>query len=170
MRKLLGIILSLLAVPALGQPGPPPSPFLQNGQRIQPQSSNSCLTMPSAVSGGCTGAGTINATGLYVDGVVVTPAGTLSPSTTVSGITSGYVLYNNAGNLGGIATTGTGNVVLSANPHLTGSVGIGTTNPRTALELAGVGVSLSITSTGSAANEKTWDIFAFENYLSFRRT
>jgi hypothetical protein len=43
-------------------------------------------------------------------------------TTTVSSGTSGYILYNNAGVLGNLATTGTGSVVLSANPTLTGTL------------------------------------------------
>jgi hypothetical protein len=42
-------------------------------------------------------------------------------STTISSGTSGNILYDNAGTLGNIATTGTGNVVLSASPTLTGT-------------------------------------------------
>ena len=44
---------------------------------------------------------------------------TLNTSTAVSGITSGSVLYNNSGVLGGAATSGSGNVVLATSATLT---------------------------------------------------
>ena len=46
---------------------------------------------------------------------------TIGTTTVISG-TSGYILYNNAGSLGNLATTGTGSVVLSASPTLTGTL------------------------------------------------
>jgi hypothetical protein len=50
---------------------------------------------------------------------------TLTNSTAIAGISSGYFLYNNSGLLAGAATTGTGNVVLSAAPTLTGVTTVG---------------------------------------------
>ena len=46
---------------------------------------------------------------------------TIGTTTVISG-TSGYILYNNAGSLGNLATTGTGSVVLSTSPTLTGTL------------------------------------------------
>ena len=48
------------------------------------------------------------------------PASSLTVgTTTISSGTSGYILYNNAGVLGNLATTGSGNVVLATSPTLT---------------------------------------------------
>jgi microcystin-dependent protein len=52
---------------------------------------------------------------------------TIGTTTVISG-TSGYILYNNAGSLGNLATTGTGSVVLSASPTLTGTLTAATAN------------------------------------------
>ena len=49
---------------------------------------------------------------------IVAAASSISPSTTVSGITAGQVLYNNAGNVGGLASSGTGNLVRVATPTI----------------------------------------------------
>ena len=124
MKKLTAFLFALLcATTAFAQgPGPTPSPFGQSGSTIYPQTSSGCLAMPRSVTGGCTTPGGVNVTDLRVGGVPVTPAGTLSPSTTISGIANGFILFNNSGNLGGIATTGTGNVVMSASPTFTGTV------------------------------------------------
>jgi microcystin-dependent protein len=62
-------------------PGPTPGPFMQNGSAISPVISSSCLTMPSSVTGGCKGNGTINTTGLiYQNNVPV--ATTVAPAIT----------------------------------------------------------------------------------------
>lgn len=53
--------------------------------------------------------------------VTASSTGITVGSTTVSGGTSGYILYDNAGTLGNLATTGTGNVVLASSPALTGT-------------------------------------------------
>jgi hypothetical protein len=42
--------------------------------------------------------------------------------TTVTSSTSGYILYNNAGTLGDLATTGSGSVTLNGSPTFTGTV------------------------------------------------
>jgi microcystin-dependent protein len=52
---------------------------------------------------------------------------TIGTTTVISG-TSGYILYNNAGSLGNLATTGTGSVVLSTSPTLTGTLTAATAN------------------------------------------
>jgi|GEM_PF-6869968 len=46
-------------------------------------------------------------------------------TTTITSGTSGRVLYNNAGTVGELATTGSGSVVLAAAPTLSGTVGFG---------------------------------------------
>lgn len=77
MKKLLSLLL-LLAFPALAQPGPQPSPFQVNGPAIAPVDPAGCLTFPSTVTGGCKGAGTVNTTGIYVNGATVVPGGTVT--------------------------------------------------------------------------------------------
>jgi len=64
-----------------------------------------------------------NATFWRGDGVWAAPVALAASSvavgtTTVTGTTSGYFLYNNAGTLGGAATTGSGSVVLATSPTL----------------------------------------------------
>lgn len=48
-----------------------------------------------------------------------TPTFSISTTTTVTGISSGSVLYNNSGVVGGVATSGSGNIVLTNNSSLT---------------------------------------------------
>lgn len=59
------------------------------------------------------------------DGVWATPAAAAVSigvgSTAVTSGTNGYILYNNAGTLGNLATTGTGSVVRAGSPALTGT-------------------------------------------------
>ena len=51
------------------------------------------------------------------------PAATLTVgATSISSGTNGYILYNNAGVLGNLSTTGTGSVVLASSPTLTGTL------------------------------------------------
>lgn len=118
--SLLIVLQVLLGTETYAQPGPPPSPFNQSGQAIIPQVANSCLNLPSTVTGGCKGTGTINAAGLFVNGV---PVGTSSGNitigvTTITSGTSGRSLYNNGGLVGERTTTGSGNAVLSTSPTL----------------------------------------------------
>lgn len=51
-----------------GGPGPTPSPWTVNGPALWPTGLG-CITMPPGVPGGCQGNNTINATGLFVNGV-----------------------------------------------------------------------------------------------------
>jgi len=68
----------------------------------------------------------IGSTGQILSVVAGVPAWTTATSgaltvgtTTVTSGTSGYVLYNNAGTLGNLATTGTDNIVLATSPTIT---------------------------------------------------
>ena len=106
----------------------------------------------TVVSGATTGAGVLTALGLATNalgGVLTTPSaactsgkfltfltagsvptcatpavsGLTVGATTIASGTNGYVEYNNGGILGEKATTGTGNVVLSASPTFSGTIG-----------------------------------------------
>lgn len=75
MKKLiLSILFVISATAALAQPGPgpgpgpAPSPWVVNGSAI---SYNGCVLVPASVTGGCKGAGTINATAIYQAGFPV---------------------------------------------------------------------------------------------------
>ena len=82
-------------------------------------------------------------------------------TTTVGSGTSGYILYNNAGTLGNLSTTGTaGSVVLSASPTLSGTVGGALTwsasqTFSSAMTYGGVTLSNSVTGTGSMVLSNT---------------
>lgn len=52
--------------------------------------------------------------------VTAAAAGIVVGTTTVGSGSSGYILYDNGGTLGNLATTGSGSVVLAVNPALTG--------------------------------------------------
>lgn len=97
------------------------------------------------------------------DGQWATPAGGGSSltvaSTTITGGTTTRILYDNAGVLGEYVITGTGNVVMSASPTLTGTitaanatfsgnVGIGTAIPQQVLHVNGT-ITTSQYSSGS---------------------
>jgi len=88
--------------------------------------------------------------------------GTLTVGTTgISGGTSGRILYDNAGVLGELATTGTGNVVLATSPSLTTpSLGVAsaTTINKVTLTAPATGSTLTI------ANGKT---LATDNSVTF---
>lgn len=77
MKKILAalsLVFAVLASPTNAQPvggpgpGPAPDPWVLNGSAI---SYNGCVLVPSSVSGGCKGNGTINATVLYQAGFAV---------------------------------------------------------------------------------------------------
>jgi hypothetical protein len=67
-------------------------------------------------------------------------------TTTVGSGTSGYILYNNAGTLGNLATTGTGNVVLATSPTLTTpTLGVATATSINKLTLTAPASSATLT-------------------------
>jgi len=74
-------------------------------------------------------------------------------STPVSGGTSGYILYNNAGVLGNLATTGTGNVVLATSPTLV-TPALGTPASGVVTNLTGT-ASININGTVGATTPTT---------------
>lgn len=98
--------------------------------------------------------------------VLINPSSTgtiVINTTSITGGTSGRVLFDNAGVVGELANTGTGNNVLATSPTLTGSVGIGTeTNPQTRLvvsanaatgiALPGAGPMIIVNADGSNSN------------------
>lgn len=71
-------------------------------------------------------------------------------TTTVTSGTSGYILYNNAGTLGNLATTGSGNVVLATSPTLVtpvlGTPTSGTLTNCTGYTTANLSGTISLTS------------------------
>lgn len=84
-RVWVSSILSLLPIVALAQsgPSPQPQPWLQNNGTLSYNQGG--LTLPSGVTGGTKGAGTINAQGIYINGTALTGA----PSGSASGDLSG---------------------------------------------------------------------------------
>ena len=76
-------------------------------------------------------------------------------TTSVTSGTSGYILYNNAGTLGNLATTGSGSVVLATSPTFTTSIDSGATfgafASSTALTLGYTGTGASSTTNISTA-------------------
>ena len=69
-------------------------------------------------------------------------------STAISGGTSGRILYDNAGVLGELATTGTGNVVLATSPTLVTPI-LGTPTSGTLTNCTGLPVSTGISGLGT---------------------
>jgi hypothetical protein len=69
-------------------------------------------------------------------------------TTAVTSGTSGYILYNNAGTLGNLATVGTGSVVLSASPTLTGTLTTSSITANGSLQLIGNDVADQNIGTG----------------------
>lgn len=94
------------------------------------------------------------------------PSSSISTSTTISGIAASNILYNNAGVLGGLGTSGTGNVALVSNATMTGTtinnaaaVRVGTATP-----VSGGNESVSIScpsNTGGALVRLTTDTNAY---------
>ena len=63
--------------------------------------------------------------------ITAAAAGITVGTTTVSSGTSGYVLYDNAGTLGNLATTGSGSVVLQTSPTINTSLAVSATGSST---------------------------------------
>ena len=90
-----GLVGAAVAQPG---PGPAPDPWVVNGSGI---SYNGCALVPSSVSGGCKGNGTINATAIYQAGFQV--LGTLA---------NGKIFVGNASAVG-IAQTPSGDLTMT---------------------------------------------------------
>lgn len=86
----------------------------------------------------------------FVQAATATSSLTVGTSQILNG-TSGRVLYQNGSVLGELPTTGTGNVVLSASPTLSGTIGGSNILPLTGLAQSGANTLLG-NWTGSTAN------------------
>ncbi|HXB10996.1 MAG TPA: hypothetical protein VNZ45_03340, partial [Bacteroidia bacterium] len=134
---------------AVGGPGPPPQPWMSDGGFVI--SNDGALLIPRNVLGGSMGAGTINASAIYINGQqIVSPVGLYLPITGGT-LTGPLVLINNnyltmyGGNPGDILMTdGQGNLSFTSGifqthldqylplvgGKLTGGLSIVTSNPR----------------------------------------
>lgn len=98
---------------------------------------------------------TINGSSVSLGGsvTVTAAASSIAVGTTLTGGTSGYVLYNNAGAIGELATTGTGNVVRATSPSLV-TPDLGT--PSAALLTNATGLPIATGVSGLGANIATF--------------
>jgi hypothetical protein len=107
---------------------------------------------------------TLNGTTTVPSGQTLTVAGTLNVTGTCTGCggsgtgssTSGQLLLNNSGSVSGLSTTGTGSVVLSASPTLTGVTVVGAASINGSGSAAtNIGNSSSTTTISGATNINT---------------
>lgn len=108
---------------------------------------------------------TINGSSVSLGGSVTVTAAAASVTigtTTVGSGTDGYILYNNAGTLGNLATTGTGSVVRAGSPALTGTPTIaGATSGTIGLVATAIAGSNTLTlpaATDTLVGKATTDI------------
>lgn len=141
MKRLLLLLLVLLgALPAYAQiPG---TDLLVGRTPIVGGSVGQCLTIGTANKLGSQACGGGGGTDIIIG------------TTVVSGGTTGRVLYDNGGLAGEYAITGSGNVVMSASPTLSGTVGgaltfSGGLTLSSALTYGGVTLSNAVTGTGA---------------------
>ena len=80
--------------------------------------------------------------------VSATAASITVGSTAIISGTSGYILYNNSGSLGNLATTGTGNVVLATSPTLVTPI-LGTPTSVTLTNATGLPISTGVSGLGT---------------------
>lgn len=138
-------------------------------------------------TGSFEGAGTINATNLYINGVAVSGGGGSSAisigTTTITGGTNTRVLFNNAGVAGEYAISGTGSVAMTNSPAFV-TPALGTPASGVATNLTGTAAGLTagtvttnanltgpITSSGNttaiAAQTGTGSVFAVQTSPNF---
>ena len=104
------------------------------------------------VTGGDKGAGTINATGLYINGAALSASGSLTVGTSViNGGNANGMLYDNGGVLGNIVTANNGVLITGA----TGIPTIATALPS-GLSIPGPGISNATITGTSSYNGNAW--------------
>lgn len=170
MRKLLlALIFATVSLGAAAQgpsggPGPVPSPWIAQGSTVSPAQSTMGITIPSTVTGGNRGAGTLNATQLFQNGVQVNTSalptgqvwigngdGTAAPQTLTGDVTlttGGLVTITDLAGVtnGSLANSGLTNSSTTVNGQ---TCTLGSTCTITA---AATGVSIGVTTIASGTS------------------